>query len=58
MSINVVPGSMWICIGMAPLDPDPYVEYGSGSRTVKMAIKKVKNRRFQIEKSSDLLKKT
>ena len=24
-------GSMWICIKMAPLDPDPYWEYWSGS---------------------------
>jgi len=27
---------------MAPLDPDPYWEYGSGSRTVKMVSKKGK----------------
>jgi len=40
------PGSMWIRIEIAPLDPDPdpYREYGSGSasgsRTVKMVYKK------------------
>jgi len=35
-------GSMWIRTGieMAPLDPDPYWEYGSG--TVKMVSKKGK----------------
>jgi len=33
---------MWIRIEMAPLgpDPDPYWEYGSGSRTVKIVSKK------------------
>jgi len=31
---------MWILIEMAPLDPDPYWENGSGSRTVKMVAKK------------------
>jgi len=37
-------GSMWIRIEMALLDPDPdpYWEYGSGSRTVKMVSKKGK----------------
>jgi len=38
---------------MAPLDPDPdpYWEYGSGSRTVKVVSKKEKNLRFQVKKS-------
>jgi len=38
---------------MAPLDPDPYWQYGSGSRTVKMVSKKKKNVRFQVKKSID-----
>jgi len=33
-------GSMWIRIETAPLDPDPYWEHGSASRTVKMLSKK------------------
>jgi len=33
-------GSMWIRIETAFLDPDPYWEYRSGSRTVKMVSKK------------------
>ena len=37
-------GSTWICIEIAPLDPDPdpYWDYGSGSgfRTVEMVSKK------------------
>jgi len=44
---------MWIRIEMAPLDPDPYWEYGSGSRAVKMTSKKGKNVRFQDKKSMD-----
>jgi len=42
---------------MAPLDPDPdpYWEYGSGSRTVKMVSKKEINLRFQVKKSIDHL---
>jgi len=37
-------------IEMAPLDPDPYWEYGSGfvSRTVKMKSKNEKNLRFPV----------
>jgi len=44
---------MWIRIEMALLDPDPdpYWEYGSGSRTVKMVSKTEKNPRFQVKKS-------
>jgi len=33
---------MWFRIEMAPLDPDPYWEYGSGFRTVKMVSKTTK----------------
>jgi len=48
-------GSMWIRIKKAPLDPDPYWEYGSGygSRTVKMMSKKEKNLIFQVKKNID-----
>ena len=39
---------------MAPLDLDPYWEYGSGSGTVKMSSKEVKKmHRFQVEDSID-----
>jgi len=38
---------------MAPLDPDPYWEYGSRSRTIKMMSKKEKNVRFPDKKSID-----
>jgi len=46
---------MWIRIGMAPLDPDLYWQYqsGSGSRTVKVVPKKEKNQRVQVKKSND-----
>jgi len=40
---------MWIRIEMAPLDPDPYWEYGSGSRTVKMLTKKEKIGDFKLK---------
>jgi len=46
---------MWIRFEMAPLDPDPYWEYGSesGSWTVKMVSEKEKNLRLQVKKSID-----
>jgi len=44
---------MWIPIEVAPLDPDPYQEYGYGSRTVKMRSKKEKSPRFQAVLDSD-----
>jgi len=46
---------MWIRIEMAPLDRDPYWQYGSGSRTVKIVYKKEKKLRFQVKKSNDHL---
>jgi len=46
-------GSMWIRIEMATLDPDPFWQSGSRSRTVKMVSKKEKNLRFQVKKSFD-----
>jgi len=48
-------GSVRIRIEIAPLDPDPYWEYGSGSRTVKMVSKKEKilDFNFQVKKSID-----
>jgi len=48
-------GSMWIRIEMAPLDPDPYWEYGSGSKTVKIVSKKEINLSFQVKTSIDHL---
>jgi len=46
-------GSMWIRIEMASLDLDPYWQYGSRSRTVKMVSKKEKILRYQVKKSID-----
>ena len=46
-------GSMWIRMEMSPLDPDPYCEYGFGSRTVKMVFEKEKNLRFELKKRID-----
>jgi len=44
---------MWIRIEMASLDLDPYWEYRSVSRTVKMVSKKGKKLSFQVKKSID-----
>jgi len=52
-------GSLWIRIVhvMAPLDPDKYWEYGSGSRTVKMVSKKGKNLNLKLKTALTVLQK-
>jgi len=55
-------GSMWIRIEMAPLDPDPYWEYGfgSGSRTVKMMSQRPKEKQiwdFKLKRALAVLLK-
>jgi hypothetical protein len=49
---------MRIRIEMHPLDPDPYWEYGSGSRTVKMVPEKEKMYIFKIKRALIILLKT
>jgi len=53
-------GSMWIRIEMAPLDPDlePYWQYRSGCRTVKMVSKKEKKIwDFKLKRAITILQK-